>query len=48
MIFEIREEDFKVIMRMIEDKCSDGFGVEEDNIYDAIKTRLLFQYGLSK
>ena len=43
MEFKISEEDFREIMRLIEDKCSDGFGVDKDNIYDAIKTRLLFQ-----
>ena len=42
-VFEIGEEDFNILMRLLETKCSLRFGVEEDNPYDVIKTRLLFQ-----
>jgi len=48
MIFEISEEDFNDIMKLIEEKCSVGFQKDFDNPYDAIKTRLLFQYGSQK
>lgn len=45
MIFEISEEDFRKIMELIEQKVSRSYGIDENNPYDAIKTRLLFQYG---
>ena len=45
MRFDIGEEDFQKIMELVESRCSQGFGIDNDNPFDGIKIRLLFQYG---
>lgn len=48
MIFEIKEEDFQLIMKAIVEKCGPEYELDEWNEYNKLKTILLFQYGMSK
>lgn len=45
MILELTEDEFNKIIELIEPKCSQEFGIDLNNPYDAMKTRFLFQHG---
>jgi len=48
MIIELSEEEWIEVIKLVDMRATGSYTVSEQNIYDDLKTKMLFQFGMQK